>query len=349
VPACSSRRFFLSAAVLGFALVAPSSVSAHVPTEGVPHYGDGATDTYKYETAVPLWLRGPFYDGAVDEWPVGMNSTAPNWSLNTNSANLVRYLELRSETLDRNECDPDVVWLACAWYDGVGRWGAIEYVNDTQFAGTWCQDTTNTVELFHDGCYNVSRVALHELGHIAGLARMTDGNAHQSSTASETNTVMKGSTPSQPNAGWDSASLKRCDLIELQRRYGVDSYAGSYADCVDHLGAGTSNGKISTVVTISVSTTLQCVGSAVTFSGSAKLSSDANLADIKGNPLQGRTVSLRRGGSSVASDTVSSSGAWSLAHTSPAGTYSFDARYAGELSLDADNSATRTVTWSSSC
>jgi hypothetical protein len=153
--------------------------------------------------------------------------------------------------------------------------------------------------------------------------------------------------------------------MELAREYDLDSMTDSVPDCEEDLPASTlTNGKITTLATMTASASIVCPGATVTLSGTLRLvneGADNELGLLAHNPLRGRTVTVYRkspGGAYafLKSTTVQAGGTgpWStsVTYTSPV-TYVFQARYspagADALVLAADTSAERTVQWASPC
>jgi hypothetical protein len=194
---------------------------------------------------------------------------------------------------------------------------------------------------------------IHEAGHIGGLD-------HNESTY--VNTVMNAGPPTKPASGapyngWNYQELRRCDTAGLQLAYGVGSLAGPYADCFDHVPNATTIG-LKTRITTSPSTTIACVGEAVTFSGVLEvLVDDTNYDELSGSDLASRLVKLQKSAvnpvvyqDAASTFTSSSSGAYTrLYGSNTAGTWKFRVWRDSEPGLEHSSSAQYTVTWSNAC
>ncbi len=350
-------RIAAAAVAIWVAILAPVTVEGHQPTQGANHYSTpNTTETYSWSTSSgsvpPSWMTTPFKTTADTYWLASKNDAGPRWAYSaTATSNIVRYVT-RANTLSTVECPLNVTWDACAAYDSSGHFWFIEFAKD-QVNSPWCQDPGIG---FTTGCYDVIRASVHELGHQAGLARGSDGNAH-SGEGEDWTVVQAGHAPRYPNYGWGTISPRPCDSFELQRRYDVSSSAGLYASCVDHLGSTVvSGGRLKTVLTQGApSATIVCAGQVTTISGTGKLIGSTVLDKLSGNPLTSRSLSVQRQPSSggtwtqVYTTTVTSSAAWSKVVGAPNGTWNFKVVYAGETTLAGSESPLKTITWSSTC
>jgi hypothetical protein len=282
-------------------------------------------------------------------WPATNNSGAPTFALNTNlNANWIEFQVPENSTCGAGS------WIACTQYDSLGRLKKVIY--DAEY--TWCEDQDVA------GCRRVSRVALHELGHVAGLARK-HGDTDRHYTGDALNSVMVNPTPGRGTTGWAHTSLRTCDVIQLQREYDVASLSGDYPDCGDDIpNVGVDGYGIKTSTTQgSPSDATPCINLNVTISGTSALATDAtNLGLISGNALQSRVLTIERkpvGGSwtdwSTAS--VNAAGSWTKTFTSTiTAVWYYRATFDGETSsvppagpsLYTSTSATVMLTWISS-
>lgn len=239
-----------------------------------------------------------------------------------------------------------VLWYACTTYDTVSRhWGSMTFADEE----TWCQETG-----WATGCLDVRRVAVHELGHVAGLARSEDNGGNDAhSTESESYTVMRLSPPRYAATGSQTHNLQECDVIELQREYDVAALTNTYPACVDHI-SGTTGGKLDSTSSRSVSTTIACPGELVVVSGVLRLETNSYYGLFSANGLGSRSVTLERrpaGGSWADYSTFAavSSGSWSGSIGFSSGTYDLRIRYSGEATVNSVNSPISTVTWTTPC
>ncbi len=333
---------------LSFVLLAAATeaVSAVTPTLGVDHYPPNTVETFAWGTgatsAARAWLRDAFEPAAEDNFKGSINnSKSPDYDYASGSANLVKF-QLRADSA----CVSTIPWYACTLYDGSGHWAQTIYADNEK----WCQETGTA-----SGCLDVQRVAIHELGHVAGLSRSADnGGTDAHSTESESWSVMRLATPRNASAGWNTKFLQECDVIELQREYDVESYAGDYANCIDELGGLTGGLLTSVAVHGAPSETRACLGETVILDGTLKLSTHASWGLFSGNVLT-RTATLQRKPASGSTWTGISTwtilnGSWSrlVAYTSP-GTWDFRLMFAGSPRVAPSTSGSQRVTWDSLC
>jgi hypothetical protein len=337
------------AGVLLASLVAPA-VTAHSPTQTVAHYPANGTDKYDFGTgASGAWLQNAFNTTASSYWPPG-NDRAPTFSYNSSlNSNFVLFVA-PNQTGRPDECPSAGGWEACAAYDGADlnqHWDIIVFNNQSE----WCQETG-----FNSGCNDVPRAALHELGHIAGMARGKDNNSHNSSGEAWT-VVQTGHAPTYGNTGWDTHQMQPCDVMGLALAYDVYSFSGSYPNCSDGI-PNTLDGKLKTKITMATASQVLCVGTAITISGVASVGLDStNYRQLSGNPLWNRSIHVQRKLSSqpdtsyvtIATVTATSTGGWSRSVSQSAGAYNFRATYDGETALHSQVSPAVTLTWSSAC
>ena len=160
-------------------------VLAITPTKGADRYPPSTVESFAWEIGASdsarAWLRTAFQPAAETNFQGSINnSKAPNFDYNSVSTNLVKF-QLRADS----DCDVAILWYACTLYDGDNGWWEQTIYADNE---KWCQETGIT-----SGCLDVVRVAMHELGHAAGLARSADNGGNDAhSTESESWTVRAG-------------------------------------------------------------------------------------------------------------------------------------------------------------
>jgi hypothetical protein len=154
-----------------------------------------------------------------------------------------------------------------------------------------------------DGCFDVERTALHELGHIVGLGHPQDEGFRLEPSQS----VMDAFIPAKPKAGSFMHQYGPCDLASLQMRYDVPSLDTKLSRCLD----------LETRVTLTASTSQVAAGDPVTFTAVLSVVSKSSYLKLSGNRLNLREVQLRRRPANLA-------GAWStswMTQGSSPGTY----------------------------
>lgn len=332
---------------------------AHDPTGGENEYTDGVTVGFRWDPTfgVPNWLATAFESAAEVSWASGNNSDAPRFQW-TGTGPDVRY-RTNAQMPATAEC-PDTFWYACTDYNSGVTWQYTVFNSAQNALGSlpwyWCQDPAQP----DTSCIDAGRTGIHELGHVVGLSRQSNGHSHQPDSAMSSTSVMQLNPIKSPDSRYNDLFLGQCDEFELQREYDVLSLAGTYATCVDHaVGTGFASGEIETVVvrTSAASITLPCVTSTTSITGTLTLSSGTGLGRLAGNQLPGRAVVIERrvsGGAwaSHATVTTNSSGNFSrIVSTSTPGTWEFRGLFSdgAEVSLDGDDGGITTVTWNASC
>jgi hypothetical protein len=349
---CWSRRLTIGAVLaLVAAFTTVSSVSARQPTDTVAHYAPLADAHYDYGTgatsAAKAWLRDSFNTTASNYWPIG-NDKAPLFSYDSSlEKNWVMFVA-PDNTGRPDECPVGGGWEACAAYDGANNnnhWDLIAFNNGSE----WCQETG-----FNSGCNDIPRAALHELGHMAGMARGKDGNTHNDSGEDWT-VVQTGHAPTYGNSGWNTHHMQPCDVLGLALAYDVYTFPGGYPDCAHHI-PNNLDGLLKTKVAKTTGDAFACPGDPVTFAGTAQIETDAtNYRELSANPLWGRSIVIQRrsAGTSTWSTyatvlaQANGTGTWSKSVTATSGSYEFRGRFAGEAGLHDDNSGFVTITWQS--
>jgi hypothetical protein len=139
----------------------------------------------------------------------------------------------------------------------------------------WCQYYDSAPS----GCIDAETIALHELGHVQGLAHVEEGGQVDVWTDS----IMHKTMRSKGSTGWNMHAFGRCDVARLQMRYGpLDSYT-PISTCL----------SVDTALTHSSSASYVDYGTNVTFTAYLRIANDAEGKELGGNPLSGRSVVLQ--------------------------------------------------------
>jgi hypothetical protein len=230
----------------------------------------------------PTWAREPLLKAAVDARESSF-AGSPIFDLRTNATNAVAY----TGSLP-GFCSSAAI--ACASRSMPTSWGVWIRPHGTDFAwGTlrWCQKTSAS-----SGCFDIRRVMLHELGHIAGLNHPSSAGF----TLSSGDSVMQGITPMRPQSGASRHDFGRCDAATLQELYGTPDNKTDISTCNDvatELGLSTSRSSIAR-------------GSSVVLTAQLRVEGYSSYGELAGSPLNGRSVKLkyRPAGSSGAWETL---------------------------------------------
>ncbi len=181
-------------------------------------------------------------------------------------------------------------WLGCVTQKPGSSWTM--YVRTLPAPGTavdgWDWYERNGTCSQVDLCFYFKRMLLHEAGHsILGLNHYEQG---------EPNTVMSATIPWYGGDPlWSWTFIQGCDQARAQLTWDVRYTTSPIGDCTDHVSGAGPNG-LNTVVTLSPSSTVLCVGQSVTLSGTLRITNTATYGPLKDNPLGLRIVSIKRNG-----------------------------------------------------
>ncbi len=161
-------------------------------------------------------------------------------------------------------------------------WGVWLRPHGTDYAwGTlrWCQKNAS------DGCFDIRRVALHELGHVIGLQHPSSAGF----TLGAYETVMHAITPARPKPGSSRHSFGRCDVATLQELYDTPDNKTAISTCND----------VATDLVLSAAKGAIDAGASVRLTAELRVEGRSGYGELAGNPLNGRSVQLkyRRAGS----------------------------------------------------
>jgi hypothetical protein len=341
-------------AAAALVLLVATAASAHTPIAGAERrYPQDTTLQYKWGGSYPSWFTNAMGFAFGIDWTNSRYSNArlPKFSYSASGAGTVWY----KSTTGFRECD-DVDWVGCANRFGQPNWEVFlrdftQNPKPQSFTGTWVQTTGSC----SNTCFDLRRVALHEIVHVTMGVRLHDPQL-------ERDTIMRDRVPWSPNFGWDTHHIRRCDRAAAQLKYDLAALAGGYADCFDHIAGAGVAGLVSTL-TASAPVTSACYGTALTISGRLEIQQNANYETLAGNPLASRTVFIDRKLRSSSTWTLNFATAtasnantgnnWSRSFTESGGstsvTYDYRARYRGETGVDPASSGVVSLTWRHPC
>jgi hypothetical protein len=254
----------------------PAGVARPVPNFGAGGWPKDRTLGFRWAAGAipPAWAKGPLGYAANDA-ARSSHARSPRFVYRSSAANSVRY----SGTFP-TFCGNGI---ACASRAMPTTWGVWIRPHDTDFAwGTlrWCQKRSSS------GCFDIRRVMLHELGHIAGLHHPSSSGAGLGAHES----VMHAITPNTPKPGSTRHSFGRCDVATLQELYDVPNNRAAISTCND----------VATNLTLTIDQTSVTRGTSVKLTAALRVKDWNAYRELAGNPLNSRSVKLkyRRAGSS---------------------------------------------------
>ncbi len=254
-----------------------------------PNFAAGAwpkdkklTFRWKADATPPAWARSPLKSGAADA-SQSSGSRSPDFVYSSSGANLVAYTGSLPGFCGVNA-------IACAARSMPSYWGVWIRPHGTDLPwGTlrWCQKTGAA-----SGCFDVRRVMLHELGHIAGLNHPSASGF----TLSTGDSVMQGITPARPAAGASRHAFGRCDVATLQELYDTPDNKTDISTC----------NNVATNLALTASRYTIRRGQAVKLTATLKVAGNSAYRQLSTNPLNGRSLQLkyRRAGSNTAWKTI---------------------------------------------
>ncbi|HWH24507.1 MAG TPA: hypothetical protein VNW68_06400 [Candidatus Limnocylindria bacterium] len=265
----------LVALLLAAVATGPLQAATPTPWNGSGTWADNQLVEYDWHdgSIPPAWMRSAINAAAADS----NSSRASNAAILRRSAGAASTVYYRADLPEpsaiayASTSKPTRfrVWMRTHGY--VFDWGKLR----------WCQYFDSPP----NGCYDAEMIALHEFGHVQGLAHATT-----TTYDSWTDTVMHQYPKAKSGAGWDQHAFGRCDVARLQRKYGLpDAWT-----------------LISTCDAQPANLTLSSSSSSVTYNGGITFTARLSVADsgngrLAGQPLSGRSVVLqfRRPGESA--------------------------------------------------
>ena len=138
----------------------------------------------------------------------------------------------------------------------------------------WCQiDSSN-------GCYDIERVALDELGHIEILGH----HVNYADESDYTDAIVQYAGRAKPRTGWDFHAFGPCDTARLQLAYERRDPGNPVSTCL----------SLGSTLTLAATPTSLYVGDTARFTATLKISVGAAAEALSGDPLSDRTISLQR-------------------------------------------------------
>lgn len=221
----------------------------------------------------PDWAKQPIRNAAVDATESGL-SRSPTFVYRSGATNSVRYTS-RFPSFCR-------FGIACAWRSRPS-WAVWIRPQGSDFSWgilRWCQKRNV------NGCFDLRRVVLHELGHVTGLTHPSTAGF----TLAPRETVMQAITPARPAAGSSRHAFARCDVATLQELYDVPRRRTRISSC----------NNVHTKLSLEADRTTLASGTSVQLRAVLRIANRAEYGLLRRNPLNGRSVKLkyRRAGSS---------------------------------------------------
>ncbi len=256
--------------------ISPAALTAARAVKPTPHFPAGGWGKDKRlpfrwgsGAVPPTWARSPLRKGAEDASRSSV-SRSPNFVYSSGTANAVAY----SGTM-ASFCGSAAI--ACAGRSMPSSWGVWIRPYGTDFSwGTlrWCQKTSSSSR-----CFDLRRVMLHELGHIAGLTHPSSAGF----TLGPSDSVMQAITPARPQQGSSRHAFGRCDVATLQELYDTPDNKTAISSCND----------VATKVSLSASTWTLAKGESVKVVATLRVVDLSAYRELAANPLNGRSVKLK--------------------------------------------------------
>jgi hypothetical protein len=155
-------------------------------------------------------------------------------------------------------------------------WGVWLRPHGTEYAwGTlrWCQKNGA------DGCFDLRRIMLHELGHIVGLNHPSSAGF----TLGANETVMHAISPAKPKPGSSRHAFGRCDVATLQELYDTPDNKTVISSCND----------VATTLTLTAAKSAVDAGETVRLTAELRVEDKDAYGLLAGDPLNGRSVSIK--------------------------------------------------------
>lgn len=249
----------------------PAVAPRPVPEEAAPRWTRDLLLTYRWHATEtpPTWIRAGINAAAADASSTD-RSRAPNFAYDAAAPDAIRY----TDTFPATACATSI---ACASYVIGDSWTVRIRPHGKDFRwGTlrWCQADDR------DGCFDIERVMIHELGHIQGIDHPESGGF----SLRPFDSVMHSLAPSQPKAGWALHRFGPCDTATLQERYDAPAPTTLISTCND----------VTTSLALTASQLSVPRGAKVTLVAELRIPDKDAYGRLGGNALSERNVLLRR-------------------------------------------------------
>ena len=282
------RRLHVSLIVAVAAALAAAPTASAAPTAPLAGahatgYASNSTLTFKFAGAsIPSWFTSAGSGARLvleTEWETNNRTGMPRFTYSSGGTGTVVW-----STATASPCSgTNTAWLACTPGANGDDWKI--YVRNFSASGKSSWAWSESGGCAGKTCFDLSRSVLHEAMHIfLGIG------GHDES--GETNTIMSATQPSNPAAGWDTNSLRSCDVATGQIFYDLHYKSDAYAQCLSAV-SGMSNG-IATKITMADTSYTACSGQLYNFSAEARVGNFGSLGLLANNPLTGRTIKVYR-------------------------------------------------------
>jgi hypothetical protein len=242
-----------------------------VPVLSDPRWAQNTVLRYRWDAGEPppSSIRSTL-NAVADDASTTRRSQAPTYRYDATATDGFRYTEnfpswsSPDAIANAARSVPDwwVVYIRPQGYEF--RWGPMR----------WCQIDPG------DGCFDVERIVLHELGHVVGL----DHPERAGFRLRPFDTAMHSTSPARPDSGSQMHAFGPCDTATLQERYDVPSTSSRYSTC----------NSVDTTLVLTSSETSVDKDEPVTFVATLRVTNRDAYGRLGGNALSGRSVQLRR-------------------------------------------------------
>lgn len=140
----------------------------------------------------------------------------------------------------------------------------------------WCQAQSTPT----NGCYDIRRVALDELGHV----EMLNHHVNFDDESDYLDAVVQYAGRSRAKEGWNTHIYGRCDIARLQLEYELLDAGDPVSTCL----------SLATTLTIAADPSQVSAGTSVRVTGELEVTVATAAKRLSGDPLSRRTITLQR-------------------------------------------------------